>query len=644
MTYSIKDYETGLNVSQLNFGKQGGKRELLIVWNNSDTRVSFRPPTTIPSWVHITASTPVLDADNFYSVIVTVITDPNESETTVNSWLYPITITDRNTSDSTTYFVAINVAYNKPTTIAIRTSWSGDRIILPYNVITTPQSQPLIVKLDGEPPSPLVGFEAYKIQTGGFINRAVKVSNNSFYFLLTAPNTYKARTQTMVITASFEDGSFIQKEVQITQKEYPQTDYIKLLYNPFETTTLSYESTIYTIPLVLDKYMSDLRVFNIEGNITATIDSNNNLVVTTEMNRTNMLRPFSFGITGTHLHDTNRQQIYISGTQGAARDIVDIAADTDYVFEKQITNGSKSYPYSISDIDNNVLYNGNAFVNNDYVNIHLNPILNKFSRPQLITTILNASQNTNNFNKYKLNSGSGLEAEIWYNNVWLYDRPHRYETLEGFLNKPVSYEYVSGQIIPLSFMNLSASKNYSISLRGNYVKSYSLFNSVGSNTVLVTGGHGTFQPYIENTEHSLPEFKELNECKDNLYAIIYRNSLGGYDSVLFHNRTLLTDNIKVNLWDRGLYNTDNRHSIASTHKEVQRAWTLRTKWLKDTQVALLADLFSSNEVYLQKIGDYKLIPINITNKSYEHKTKLLNNNNLVSVTVTAEEARKRIFI
>lgn len=113
-------------------------------------------------------------------------------------------------------------------------------------------------------------------------------------------------------------------------------------------------------------------------------------------------------------------------------------------------------------------------------------------------------------------------------------------------------------------------------------------------------------------------FYVTNTCYK--YALYYLNELGGYDYMLFGGREMQTDD-----FSKLSYKKNYVANSLDFHKNdylttINRTWSLNTSWLNDIQSDKMSSLMSSNRVYLHNLETQELIPVNITNKSCEHKT------------------------
>lgn len=644
--YKIVNFFSQKEIKTINYKNIGGATVVGISWNNSNTKVEFYPYNATWSeaeeWLTYNYEDLSEVGSNNKLFRLEIIAAQN-THIAPRVHDYKIVITDRVSNEVREYIITINQEMgNIPSYAELVTDWPNNRAVVPYNAIGTPVSDALVLSVEGY--SGDITYSVNKNRIGGFVRTIRKVAYDSFIFMFSGANELIQREETLTATATLADGRVLEKEITIVQREYPQTTDIIILENPLNN-VLPYEGGAFNIVLEYDKFIliDTLNIVKYGGQETEyTVEINNNiLTVTLNPNTYNKERVISFALVGMHEHKTEPQKLYFSAVQAAAPDIISVAAYQDNYVEIQVEGSITNYPYTIKEGGtNNILYSGNAFVKDGYTSIYINGILNKFTQPKLNTNT-NILRNTNNYKRFDLyDSNNALVKIIYYNNNWNYDNKTPYSSYSSGLNMPISNNFVVGQIIPFSYMQSHRDNPKTLSVQVQQQRPAIIANTtIGSNTILFSGlvDKGN-KVRLRADGEEVRVYDIVEECNNNLYAIIYRNILGGYDSVLFSDRTAQSDSIKNYIWEKS------NNTKVSTHKEITKTWELKTKYIKDEQVDILAQLAGTNEAYLQKIGDTTLTPIIITNKSYDYKYKVNVNNRLVSLSITAEEARTRITI
>ena len=104
------------------------------------------------------------------------------------------------------------------------------------------------------------------------------------------------------------------------------------------------------------------------------------------------------------------------------------------------------------------------------------------------------------------------------------------------------------------------------------------------------------------------------------YAIYWQNELGGYDYMLFAGKEMQTDNLSRLSYKKNYISQSLDFHEKDYLTTIGETWSLNTSWLTDAQGANLISLFASNKVYLHDLETQKILPVNVTNSSLEHKT------------------------
>ena len=104
------------------------------------------------------------------------------------------------------------------------------------------------------------------------------------------------------------------------------------------------------------------------------------------------------------------------------------------------------------------------------------------------------------------------------------------------------------------------------------------------------------------------------------YAIYWQNELGGYDYMLFAGKEMQTDNLSRLSYKKNYISQSLDFHVTDYLTTIGETWSLNTSWLTDEQGSKLISLFASNKVYLHDLETQKIIPVNITNSTLEHKT------------------------
>lgn len=156
------------------------------------------------------------------------------------------------------------------------------------------------------------------------------------------------------------------------------------------------------------------------------------------------------------------------------------------------------------------------------------------------------------------------------------------------------------------------------------------------------------------TEFITPYYLNINGIRYEVtstcyeYCLYYLNQWGGYDYMLFGGRELQTDNLSRLSYNKHYTNNSKQFGQVDYQTTIKETWSLNTSWMTDTQADKLKHLFSSNKIWMQILSDPSkqphLIPVNITNTTYEHKTSKNQGHKLFAydIEVKASQTKYRI--
>lgn len=128
------------------------------------------------------------------------------------------------------------------------------------------------------------------------------------------------------------------------------------------------------------------------------------------------------------------------------------------------------------------------------------------------------------------------------------------------------------------------------------------------------------------------------------YALYYLNDIGGWDYMLFGGRELQRDDIKRLQYKKEYVSQALDWGRKNYLTQINEKWELNTSYVNDETSRKLQPLFSSNKIILQDLETSKLIPVNITNASVEHKTYRNQGRKLYSYTINIENSQDKFSI
>lgn len=137
-------------------------------------------------------------------------------------------------------------------------------------------------------------------------------------------------------------------------------------------------------------------------------------------------------------------------------------------------------------------------------------------------------------------------------------------------------------------------------------------------------------------------YKEL-PCQLHPQNLFWVNSLGGIDTYQFVNVTE-TDNITRNIIKKNpykIYNgyyTDRQGDIMNPSEEIvdltqEGQYTANSTFLSDAEAVWLNELFKSDQVFVE-LDDNVLVPVIVTNTSYQIQKQYMNRSSYITTTVT----------
>lgn len=139
------------------------------------------------------------------------------------------------------------------------------------------------------------------------------------------------------------------------------------------------------------------------------------------------------------------------------------------------------------------------------------------------------------------------------------------------------------------------------------------------------------------------KYTVANTCYN--YCLYYINQWGGYDYMLFAGKEMETDNLSRLSFKKPYVVNSQEFGQVDYQTTINETWSLNTSWMTDIQSDKLKHLFSSNKIWMQDLNDSSkiphLIPVNITNSTYEHKTWKNQGRKLYSFTIDIKASQTK---
>ncbi len=138
-------------------------------------------------------------------------------------------------------------------------------------------------------------------------------------------------------------------------------------------------------------------------------------------------------------------------------------------------------------------------------------------------------------------------------------------------------------------------------------------------------------------------FYEKLACHLEPINLIWENSLGGFDSYQFVNvqetNNITRNTIKKNIFriDNGYY-TDRSGEVLNSSEEIinvtqQGSYTANSGFISDSESYWFNSLFTSTQVFVE-LSDESLVPVIVTNSSYQIQKQKYNKTSFNSIQVT----------
>lgn len=225
-----------------------------------------------------------------------------------------------------------------------------------------------------------------------------------------------------------------------------------------------------------------------------------------------------------------------------------------------------------------------------------------------------------------------------------------------FLNNPIKYEKTTAGDIKIKvdkrqFFILTAFNTSSeeITLTTQYIDKYNSINQdyigLDNSTMYFDIGRSYFDTaqfvrYFTNKDIKSMIFEGVDTCYN--YCLYYLNSNGGWDSLLVEGNVKKSDSIKSSYYTTNVDNTTNEFGKTKYINVIDTYYTLHTDWFNDDEQERFANLIESTEVYLHNLNTDKILPVNITNNTFEYKTFTNNGKKKWYNTIEVEVAQQRI--
>lgn len=157
----------------------------------------------------------------------------------------------------------------------------------------------------------------------------------------------------------------------------------------------------------------------------------------------------------------------------------------------------------------------------------------------------------------------------------------------------------------------------------------------GVNTYVRTAGEGSYD--LWQVGDVVYDKKACGE-----YALYYQGANGGWNSFLIEGKVVESDAIEAYYYNKSYDNTSIEFERGRYIADIAKNYELHTSFLTDSQAENLAkNLLSSNQVYLHRLADNKIMPVVIENKDITYR-KYVNEKRLISYQIDVRCSQTRI--
>lgn len=298
-----------------------------------------------------------------------------------------------------------------------------------------------------------------------------------------------------------------------------------------------------------------------------------------------------------------------------------VAEDTYFlIFDHPFSGEDPSEDYSY-------MYSGYVLAGNSIKN--LNEILSQYVKPReisfsLATFIQQDSSLRKTFYVYSTTPEEDWETYTQDNIVltyfWDYDYDFEYDTRLIYMSDPILPMVDNRQFIMNTrrATSFDVTETITITIDGEWNGQYSAYGFTAYNYIRDAATLNVNEP-----GHILgigsQNYEIITDGCFN-YCLYYLNQYGGWDTLLFRGKELQTDNI-----NRLSYKKDYVVNSLDFHKvdyltKINSKWTLNTSYLDDLQSSKMINVIGSNRLYLHDLESGRIMPVNITNATCDHKT------------------------
>lgn len=170
---------------------------------------------------------------------------------------------------------------------------------------------------------------------------------------------------------------------------------------------------------------------------------------------------------------------------------------------------------------------------------------------------------------------------------------------------------------------------------------YSFVNSNRARSLIKTQlPPGTATLYSENGTYSR-KFTIKGNCGIR-YCLYYVNSRGGWDSVLVDGVATQTDKYDRETYTRNYRTPSIYRGVIEYRNNITESWTLYLRSLGDSRNRLFHNLYESTNVFLHDLEEGRIVPVIITSREMQYKTRKNQGKKLFTYEITVESSQRKL--
>lgn len=126
------------------------------------------------------------------------------------------------------------------------------------------------------------------------------------------------------------------------------------------------------------------------------------------------------------------------------------------------------------------------------------------------------------------------------------------------------------------------------------------------------------------------------------YCLYYVNSRGGWDSVLVDGIATQTDKYDRETYTQNYRTPSINRGVIEYRNNITESWTLYLRSLGDDKNKLFHNLYESTNVYLHDLEEGRIVPVIITSREMQYKTRKNQGKKLYSYEITVESSQRKL--